>query len=155
MKPPRPSNAGWTLLELMVVLAIFAIAVGSVQLAMPDPAGVALERDAQRLAAKLQAERIAARTQGQTRYWLVQEEGFAWALTSSQPGGLQIDKKERWESPQTQAAPGFENSRLRLGPDPVLPAQHVVLTVAGGSSTKHRWWVGTDGIAPFSARRAP
>jgi general secretion pathway protein H len=155
MKRTRPSNAGWTLLELMVVLAIFAIAVGSVQLAMPSPTQMAVERDAKRLAAKLQAERITARAQGQTRYWLAQEQGFAWALRSRSASGWQIDKKEPWEGAQTRLAPGYEKAQLRLGPDPVLPPQHVLLTAAGDFSTGPKWWVGTDGISPFTAKSAP
>jgi general secretion pathway protein H len=155
MRHGRSSNAGWTLLELMVVLAIFAIAVGSVQLSMPNPAQLAVERDAKRLAAKLQTERITARAQGQRRYWLAQEQGFAWAVSNGLASGLQIDKKEPWEGAETRLAAGYEQSQLRLGPDPVLPAQHVLLTTTGGAFSTNLWWVGTDGISPFTARPAP
>ncbi|MFY8193050.1 MAG: type II secretion system protein GspH, partial [Limnohabitans sp.] len=51
-----------------------------------------------------------------------------------------------WLSPQTQVA---ANSLLRLGPDPIIGPQSVML-----SGPNFRLWVSTDGIQPFQVKRA-
>jgi general secretion pathway protein H len=52
---------GLTLLELLVVLAIIAISSAGVALAMRDNSQTQLEREAQRLIAKLEAARVQSR----------------------------------------------------------------------------------------------
>jgi hypothetical protein len=49
-------------------------------------------------------------------------------------------------SPQTQVA---ANSLLRLGPDPIIGPQSVLL-----SSQNFQLWVSTDGIQPFRVNRS-
>jgi general secretion pathway protein H len=53
-----------TLLELMVVIAIMGLATAGVSLAMRDTAGEQLSREAERLAALLEAGRAASRASG-------------------------------------------------------------------------------------------
>ena len=60
---------GLTLLELMVVIAIMGLATAGVSLAMRDTAGERLEREAERLAALLEAGRAASRTSGVPVRW--------------------------------------------------------------------------------------
>jgi type II secretion system protein H len=48
-------NKGFTLIEMLVVLAIIAIGTAGVSLSLRDSAQSALERDAQRLAALLES----------------------------------------------------------------------------------------------------
>src|SRR5574343_166836 len=60
-KSPVHAARGFTLIELMVVVALIAIATAGVSLALRDSADSALERDAQRLAAVLEATRAQAR----------------------------------------------------------------------------------------------
>ncbi len=55
---------GLTLLELLVVLAIIAISSAGVALAMRDNSQTQLEREAQRLIAKLEAARVQSRVAG-------------------------------------------------------------------------------------------
>ena len=58
------SAQGFTLLELLVVVALIAIATAGVSLSLRDSADSALERDATRLAALLETARAQARASG-------------------------------------------------------------------------------------------
>ena len=55
--PGRLGARGFTLIELMVVVALIAIAAGVVSLSLNDPADAHLEREAARLSALLEAAR--------------------------------------------------------------------------------------------------
>ena len=54
------TQRGFTLLELLVVVSLVALATAGVSLALPDPAATQLEREAQRLTALLEAGRAQA-----------------------------------------------------------------------------------------------
>lgn len=75
------SPRGFTLLELMLVLAIVGIAVVGVVRSLPDGAARELTQDGDRLAAILNAARAQARTQG--IHIVLRLEGDAAALPSS------------------------------------------------------------------------
>jgi general secretion pathway protein H len=53
----KRQGAGFTLIELLVVVALIAIATASLSLALRDPAESQLRREADRLAALLEAAR--------------------------------------------------------------------------------------------------
>ena len=65
----RGGQRGFTLLELLVVVAIVALASAVVTMALPDPASTRLEREASRLAAILEAARVQARASGTLAGW--------------------------------------------------------------------------------------
>src|SRR5438128_3651594 len=60
----RARTRGFTLIELMVVMALIAVAVGMVALSLRDPAADQLDREAVRLAALLESARAESRTAG-------------------------------------------------------------------------------------------
>ncbi|HMT17930.1 MAG TPA: prepilin-type N-terminal cleavage/methylation domain-containing protein, partial [Ottowia sp.] len=60
MKPPR----GFTLIELMVVMAIVAIGAALASLALPDSDSRTLAREGERLAALLESARAQSRAAG-------------------------------------------------------------------------------------------
>ena len=135
---PRRLAAGFTLLELLVVVSIIAIASAGVSFALRDAGGAPLERDAQRLAALLESARARSRVSGQPVRWVVQEEGFRFE-------GLPRDAlPEQWLDKDTRVA---GRGVLVLGPEPVIGPQAMVLTSADHPERSLR--IATDGVRPF------
>jgi len=145
-----PGQAGFTLLELMVVVFIMAMASAAVVLRMRDGPSVDLERDAQRLAAVLESARAQSRMQGTPVYWRGTDAGFALdGISPPQP-------EQSWQSkdtvladvlPHTQAADAPQR-RVRLGPEPLLDPQTIV--IASRQSPAQQVRVATDGVRPFA-----
>jgi len=132
------SARGFTLLELLLVISIMAIASAGVVLAMRDAASTQLEREAQRLAALLDSARARSRANGVPVRWTPTAQGFRFDGLADQA------LPTHWLSPQTTVqipAP------LLLGPEPIIGAQDIVLSVA--DHPEHVLHVRTDGIGPF------
>src|SRR3954468_3290660 len=66
---PRALQRGFTLIELMMVVVLIAVASTVASLALRDPASTALEREAARLAALLQSAPPRARASGVAASW--------------------------------------------------------------------------------------
>lgn len=130
---------GFTLLELLVVVAIIAIASAGVMFAMRDSADTQLERDAQRLAALLESARAQSRTTGRPVRWHAVEGGFRFE-------GLPPETLPGHWLATTTVVSG--TSVLLLGPEPIIGQQQVVLTSSAASGRSLR--VATDGLRPFS-----
>ena len=135
---------GFTLLELLVVLSIMALATVGVGLAMRDGTQAQLERDAERLAALLESARAQSRASGVPVRWLALPEGFRFdGLPSQHP------LPTRWLDPSTGVrGPGH----LVLGPEPLIGPQQVILTQSG--HPEHALRVATDGLRPFAVSSA-
>lgn len=88
----RHHQSGFTLVELMAVVAIIGVASAAVVLAMPDPRGD-LRRDAERLAARASAARDAAIIEarptalilGPAGYGFSRRQGGRWTPISQKP----------------------------------------------------------------------
>ena len=141
---PRRRGAGFTLLELLVVVAIIAVAAAGVSFAVRDAAGNTLERDAQRLAALLESARARSRLTGQPVRWVVAEGGFRFE-------GLPRDAlPQQWLSADTRV---LGRGVLVLGPEPVIGPQAVELASAQRPDRSLR--VATDGVRPFQVNPEP
>jgi len=142
-KRPQRHSPGFTLIELMVVVALIAVATAGVALSLRDSAHTALERDAQRLAAVLEAARAQARANDVALVWQAQPHGFTLR------GLPRPEATQAWLSPDTRAQTA---APVVLGPEPLLPPQRIELYSA--SQPQQRLWVVTDGLRPFALQRA-
>lgn len=144
----RPGPAGFTLLELLMVLVILASTVAGVSLALRSPDDALTERDALRLAALLDAGRAQARASGMALRWQARADGFVL----DQADGTQ--RRERWLGAQTQV---LGSRTLLLGPEPLLPAQTLLLgqrqdaapSTDDAGVAAQRWRIYSDGLRPF------
>jgi general secretion pathway protein H len=137
---------GFTMIELMVVVAIIAIAAGIVSLALRDPASTRLEREAERLAALLDSARAEARTLGLPVTWQPLPPGSSPQGEQFRFNGLPASDPmpTRWMNDDITAevvgAPV-----VRLGPEATIGPQRIVLHLGDQQVV-----LGTDGLAPFT-----
>ena len=139
--PRRRWRAGFTLVELLVVLSIIALATAGVALAVRGDSGQRSARDAQRLAALLESARAQSRATGALVQWRVLAQGFVF-------DGL--DKNAiptQWLDSQTTAQSA---APLELGPEPMIGPQSVM--VRNAQEPGFAWSVATDGLHPFVAQ---
>ena len=134
-------NKGFTLLELLVVVAIIAIASAGVAFALRDNSQTLLERDAARLAALFESARAQSRATGVPVHWRLTTGGFAF-------DGLPARTlPERWLGNDTVAR---NTAPVLLGPEPVIGRQEVVLQSISQPSQALR--IATDGARPFTVQ---
>ncbi|MGJ7510795.1 type II secretion system protein [Variovorax sp. GT1P44] len=145
----RRGNGGFTLFELLVVIAIIALATAGVGMAMRDSGQATLDREAERLAALLEAARAQSRAAGVAVRWRPTPDGpgnfsFDGLPSNSLPTGWLSDGI----TAQPMTADGVAAPALQLGPDPIIAAQQVLITSDGPPSRSLR--IGTDGLRPFA-----
>ena len=146
---------GFTLLELLVVVALIALASAGVGLSLRDSAQSALERDAVRLASLLETARAQARASGVAAQWRPTATGFVFE-------GLPRNAlPTQWLTDTTRAS---VTAAIVLGPEPLIGPQAVALRQSGSSSGENSsakdggtpptrtLWVVTDGLRPFQVQ---
>jgi len=137
-------SRGFTLLELLVVLAIVGLAMAGASLALRDSGADLLQREGDRLAALLEAGRAQSRTNGVPVRWRV--DGIGFRFDGLAPDALPTG----WLDAQTQVrGPGA----LVLGPEPLIGPQQVLLV--NPAWPDHAVRVATDGLRPFAREAAP
>ena len=142
---PTRGARGFTLIELMVVLFIVALASGLVAVSLPDRAQGRLDEDAERLAALLETARAESRASGIEVRWeplAPTPEASADFRFAGLPAAMQ--RHTRWLTPGVSAEVVGARAVL-LGPEPVLPPQRIVLRL-----DDRRVVLATDGLAPFA-----
>lgn len=130
---------GFTLLELLVVIAVIALGTAGVALAMRDGNQTLIEREAVRLAALLDAARGQSRASGVRVTWDAPSDGkptMRWTgLRNREP------LPNTWLDAQVQV---IGSAQLVLGPEPVITPQQVRLQM--GNDTR---LIVTDGVSAF------
>ena len=144
-RPPAPPR-GFTLLELLVVVALIAVATAGVSLSLRDSADSALERDAERLAALLETGRAQARAHGMPVVWQTSSGGTGFEFAGLPPPGL----PRTWLNSDTRAVPGV---RVVLGPEPLIEPQ--ALALSNANAPGKNLWVVTDCLRPFRVQSTP
>jgi len=139
---------GFTLLELLVVLAIIALATAGVALSLRDDSDQPLEREALRLASLLEVARAQSRASDLPIRWRPTAQGFEFiGAPASNDSADDLSRPRPWlanglsgriETPAGATA-------LLLGPEPVIAPQVVELQWGD-----RRLRVGTDGFQPFA-----
>jgi general secretion pathway protein H len=140
----RGKRRGFTLIELMLVVAIVAVAAGLISLALRDPASRRLDHEATRLAALLEAARAESRASGLAVHWVPRTiddvDDFRFV---GLPAGVSLPR--RWLDRGVVAEVGGARGAIVLGPEPLIDAQRIFLHLAD-----QRVEVATDGLAPFA-----
>ena len=136
---------GFTLIELLVVMAIAVIAGALIVVALPDRTQGLLDEEAERLAALLESARTEARASGTAVRWELAapdaSDGAQFRFIGLPPSS---NLPRRWLNPDVSA--DIVGARaVVLGPEPILPAQRIVLRLEDRSVV-----VVTDGLAPFA-----
>lgn len=136
---------GFTLLELLVVISLMALATAGISLSLRDSGAQQLEREAQRLATLLESARAQARTNGSLVVWQPLAQGFRFEGLPAQ-----VRMPTQWLHEPVLVQP---RTPVILGPEPLIPPQAIVLSLPQSSLPPLR--VATDGLQPFSVQNAP
>ena len=137
-------HGGFTLLELLVVLAIMAMATAGVTLTLRDNADTALEREAQRLAALLESARAQSRMSAVAVRWRATPTGFSFDGITGAP------LPSSWLGDDVRS---IGTGTVLLGPEPIIGPQQIRLVSV--SNPAQSLTLATDGIRPFSVLAEP
>jgi general secretion pathway protein H len=136
------------LLELMVVVAIVALASVGVTLSLRDSAQTQLDTEAQRLAALLESARAQSRTVGVPVTWRPTTAGFAFeGLPAARENSKAPTLPNQWQTTDVSAS---VTRPVLLGPEPLIPPQRVRLWMR--AQPERVLWVVTDGVRPFTVQ---
>ena len=135
----KSAHRGFTLLELLVVMSIIALATVGVSFALRDNGGVEMQREGERLAVLLESARAQSRASGTAVRWRTTENGFVFE------GLPTLKLPNHWLLENTRTAGA---AQLWLGPEPIISAQQVL--VVNESFPGRTVRVSTDGVRAFS-----
>jgi general secretion pathway protein H len=147
---------GFTLLELMVVVALAAMLAAGLSFSLRDSSQQQLEREALRLGSLLDAARAQARTSGAPIVWRATAQGFEFIGASPRRDASEsLTEPRAWLVPGTTARVTEPANApvLVLGPEPLNPPQRLTLSLG-----ERRLELASNGLrafAPTSGLAAP
>jgi general secretion pathway protein H len=139
---PLRKSSGFTLLELLLVITVVAIASAGVTFAFRNAYQTKLENEAQRLIALLESARAQSRASGVPIKWRPTANGFEMEGLPNTP---QNPSKHVWQEPDIVLS---SDKPLLLGPEPLIPPQSVLIWIA--SQPLYSLRISTDGVRPFT-----
>lgn len=141
-------SRGFTLLELMVVVALAAMMAAGLTFSLRDGSLQQLEREGLRLASLLDAARAQARTSGTPIVWRATAQGFEFLGASPRRDASEsLVEPRAWLVPGTSAQVTEPTGApvLVLGPEPLNPPQRLTLMLAG-----RQLELASNGLRPFA-----
>jgi len=149
--PNLRQASGFTLLELLVVIAVIAVGVSLVVMTLPDADAARLDEEGARLTALLETARAESRTSGVAVWWVPRSAGDSLVGAQGQDQHFQfvglpkaLALPGRWLDARV-AAQVVGARAVVLGPEAILPAQRIVLSLG-----ERRLELASDGLGPFS-----
>lgn len=145
---PAPRRArGFTLVELLIVVALVALVSGLVSMAVRDPDASQLDQEAVRLIALLESARAEARASGLLARWepVQRQSGQDGPVGDFRFVGLpDADQRPtRWLH-EGVTATVIGARAVQLGPEPIVAAQQLMLAL-----NSRQLMLATDGLGPF------
>jgi general secretion pathway protein H len=152
----RRQVRGFTLLELLVVMAVIAVGVSLVVMTLPDGDAARLDEEGARLTTLLETARAESRTSGVGVWWVLPSPGAAPVGPQGEQQHFQfvglpkaLGLPGRWLDARV-GAQVVGASAIVLGPEAILPAQRIVLTLG-----ERRLELASDGLGPFAVAEPP
>lgn len=148
-----PRSRGFTLIELMVVITLIAIATAGVSFSIRDNESTLLDREAERLSVILETARVQSRSSGVALAWLPLAQGFVVLPAVELKGRpLEIDagRISPWLSNNMNVqivSNSVATRSMLLGAEPMIAPSSVVLSLGA-----RRLLVATDGLRPFTVQ---
>jgi general secretion pathway protein H len=146
-------SLGFTLIELMVVITMIAIATAGVTFALRDNESTLLDLEAERLAVVLETARVQSRSTGVALAWLPLPQGFV-VLPANELSGLQGELKSSinpWladnMNAQVISSSTTPQRSVLLGAEPMIAPTGILLSLG-----QRRVRVATDGLRPFTVQ---
>jgi general secretion pathway protein H len=140
---------GFTIVELLIVVAVIAIASSVAVLAFRDPSATQLEREAARLGALLESARAEARAAGVVVRWVPGGEAGGFRFVGL-PASLDMPTNWLGEGVNAEVLTEYGPAAAALlGPEPVIGAQRILLRV-----DSQMLMLATDGLGPFAVTPA-
>jgi len=148
--------AGFTLLELLVVMAVIAVGVSLVVLTLPDADASRLDEEGARLSTLLETARAESRTSGVPVWWAPPAADAPLVGAQGEPQQFQfvglpkaLGLPTRWLDTRVRAQVVGAGA-IVLGPEAILPAQRIVLSLG-----ERRLELASDGLGPFTVAEPP
>jgi general secretion pathway protein H len=145
-------TAGFTLLELLMVVTLIGITTGVATLALRDGAQNQLEKEAERIITLLEVARAQSRVQGFEVRWKPlpmvnnrrsEDFQFVGVNKGSAPLSPNGEWPKHWLDSHVEAMV-WGAAQLSLGPEPYIGAQKLILKLQEKKLT-----IVTDGFSPF------